>query len=409
MRYLPLICLISKTITCLSTQGQVNVVTVNGAENLSSPSAVCTQMGMQPYFLQAQDVNTVLASMKAAGVQRANIAGWNDEKIDMVIGTSAGEVTPLDHNNKTNSVLCLSGGASASTTVSNTGPSRPAETPCSSAGSPVAPGPVRPSCPAVPAAGCCAVEKECKAPCVEIKGNVCPTVCCKPTKCVVKRRPTPCDSPCVANYPHKKVYVIDELSLFCGPFIRIVETRCRPFARDTIWTISKALPYHIGQIGVPSMLRSAEYLHKILCEARSKFSACGCVCLFIDHFNNVFIAVGDDYYQVIPNGQCMPCRPFPNPWGPFPRGPGPVIPGMPFPGFCPPRCPPMCPPMCPPAGRNCSPCAPKVKCAPKNGTDGCGKPCPPCFTFCKISCERMVQIRRRGLYAVLFSTHLELY
>ncbi|KAH9385227.1 uncharacterized protein NEMAJ01_0123 [Nematocida major] len=394
MRYLPLISLITKAATCMAKeQGKVNVVTLSGVENLEDPSSVCSKLGMQPFLLRAEDVNLVLGSMRSAGVSRAHIAGWNQERISMVIGTESGDVTPRDHNNRTNSVLCLS-----------TGNSCPAPAP--------APAPVQPECPAcvtpcpvLPRPGC--NENACPAPCVEIKGNVCPPACCKPTKCVVKRRVSPCDSPCIRNYRHKKVYMIDELSLFCGPFIRIVETRCRPHSREIIWTVSKSFPFHTGLLPIPTILRNASLLHKALCEARDKFSVCGCVCLFIDHFNNIYIAVGDDYYQVMPTRPCGPCPP-PFPW----RGPRrfPFPDQFPFPGPFPGPFPDQFP--CSPCGPryapvNCSPCALPVKCAPAKNE--CEKPCPPMFTFCKVSCEHMVQVRRRGLYAVIFSRNLDFY
>ncbi|EHY64897.1 hypothetical protein NERG_01953 [Nematocida ausubeli] len=397
MRYLPIITLLSKTVSCLAQgQGKVNVVTIQGAQDLPNPSAVCERLGMQPFILRAEDMNMVLSSMRASGVARAHIAGWNDEKINMVIGTAAGDVTPMDYSNKTNSVLCLKTGVTPCPA--------PAPAPCP-APAPVCPAPSpapAPVCPKPPAPVCpapCPVRENecCKAPNVEIKDNRgCPIACCKPTKCEVKRRLTPCDSPCVRNYPHKKVYVIDEMTLFCGPFIRIVETKCRPFSRDTIWTFSKAFPISTGLLRIPTILRTPSVLHKALCEARAKFSVCGCVCLFIDHFNNIYIAVGDDFYLVIPN---KPCMPFP--WMPRRPFPGPVFPPMPFPPM---PCGPMqCPPM--PLYRDCSPCAKPVKC----GTDPCEKPCAPMFTFCKVSCEHMFQVRRRGLYAVVFSRNLGLY
>lgn len=417
MRYFPLICLISKAVTCLS-QGKVSLVTVKGAGKLCSPSSICAKIGMQPFLLRAQDESLVLASMRAAGVQRANIGGWNGERIDMVIGTAAGEVNPLDHSNRTDSVLCICGPAAPSCPP-------PCPPPCPPVCAPVCPAPCPPVCPAPLPECCCPAEEECKPPCIEIRGNVCPPICCRPKKCVPKRRFRPCDSPCVVNYPHKKVYVIDELALMCGPFYRILETKCKPFSRDIIWTISKALPLNIAQFGLPTILKNPRILHQILCEARSKFSKCGCVCLFIDHSNNIYIAVGDDYYKVVPNRPYCPPMPLCPPFG-FPR--------RPFPGFCPPVIP-FCPPgPCPPMRVNCSPCAPPVKCGPRwddcnrpcppcgprrddcnrpcspcgPRRDDCNRPCPPCFTFCRVPCEHMVQVRKRGLYSVLFSRDLEL-
>lgn len=400
MRYLPLITLITKTMTCLAQeQSKVNVVTVNGVQDLAEPSSICEKFGMHPFLLRAQDRDIVLASMKAAGVTRAHVAGWNNEKINMVVGTASGNVTPRDHNNKTNSVLCISTGSAPTPAP---GPSCPAPAVSTPAPAPVAPSCSAPSCgmpaPCGPAKPC-PVESCCKPPFVEIKG-VCPIACCKPKKCVTKVRTSPCDSPCIKNYPHKKVYIIDELSLFCGPFIRIVETKCRPFSREIIWTVSKVFPFGSSLLPLPTMIRNASLLHKVLCEARDKFGVCGCVCLFIDHFNNIYIAAGDDYYQIVMNKPCGP----PFPWG-FPRRP------FPFPGLRPPMFPPMfpcgpCPPQNIPV--NCSPCTAPIKCAPKK-VSGCEKPCPPMFTFCKVSCEQMIQVRRRGLYAVVFSRNLEFY
>ncbi|KAI5157467.1 hypothetical protein NEPAR06_2459 [Nematocida parisii] len=397
MRYFPIITLISKTISCLAQeQGKVNVVTMDCIQNLSDPSSVCERVGMQPFMLRAQDMNLVLASMRSAGVTKAHVAGWNGEKINMVIGTSAGDVTPMDYSNKTNSVLCISTGTSCPPTPAPVCPA-PAPTPA-----PVCPAPAptpAPVCPA-PAPVCPAPtpvpspSECCKSPNVEIKDNRgCAIACCKPSKCEVKKRVSPCDSPCVKNYPHKKVFIIDELTLFCGPFIRVIETKCKPFSRDTIWTFSKMFPISSSLFGIPTILKQPVVLHKALTEARSKFSVCGCVCLFIDHFNNIYVSVGEEYYLVTPT---TPCSPFP--WGPMPRRPFPGYPMFPVMPCGPIGCPPM------PQYRDCSPCALPVRAGQENS---CEKPS--MFTFCKVSCEYMFQVRRRGLYAVLFSRNLGLY
>ncbi|KAI5187765.1 hypothetical protein NEHOM01_2352 [Nematocida homosporus] len=389
MRYLPFVALLCKTVTCLTNASSLVVVTDPSVATSSEPSSFCQRIGLQPYMLRAEDVPNVMSALKARNISRAAVAGWNDEKIEMVIGASAGDVTPLAPINRTTHVLCMQGG-SAPTPVAP-GPVVPS-TP-SAPIAPVAPGPVVPSTPSIPCSPCATAP--CAPPMIEIKDStVCPSVCCLPKKCVVKRRASPCDSPCVANYSHSKVYIVDELTVSCGNFLRIVETKCKPFRKETIFTIAKTLP-HSASLPFPNVLRNASLLHRILCNARDKFGQCGCVCLFIDHFNNIFIAVDNEFYRVVIRRPCLPMPPFP-----MPRLPG----RFPFPPFPFPR---PCMPACPPQPFNCSPCAKPIKCKPSNPTDACGKPCPPDFIFCKVSCEAMIPIRRRGLYAVLFSRSLD--
>ncbi|KAI5171610.1 hypothetical protein NEFER03_0932 [Nematocida sp. LUAm3] len=419
MRYLPLIALVSKTISCLGSSDSLVVISGPGISTMSQPSSVCEQMGYKPFLLQARDVPTVMAALKSKGVARAGVAGWNNERIEMVVGANAGDVTPLAVVNRPSSVICLKmGGGSCPAPAPGPAPAPcpapgPAPAPCA----PVCPAPCAPVCPA-PCSPCAPV---CPAPCPKpttcipdpctrpweaprgrapiCVGGDCnnPGLCCIPKKCVPRRKWRPCESPCVTNYSHRRVYIIDELTIACGPFLRIVETRCRPFGIDRVFTFSKFLPPWVP-LPFPNILRNASILHKILCEAREKFGACGCVCLFIDHFNNIYIAVDGCFYKVVVR---RPCPPFPI-FPPFP-GPGPIIPPFPIfpPGFNNP-----CNNPCE-ERVNCSPCGPITKCRPSRRVDPCGRPCPSDFVFCKLSCEAMIPIRRRGLYAVLFSREFE--
>ncbi|KAI5180170.1 hypothetical protein NEOKW01_0499 [Nematocida sp. AWRm80] len=374
MKYLSLIAILSRTIACASNQ--IKVVTGDSAYGSASPSSLCATMGYQPYMLYAQDVPVIMAALKAQGIDKAVVSGWNGEKIEMVIGSAAGDVTPLAEVNKTRNVLCVGSASSGSTQV-------PTQ---SQPGIVQAPGPV-----VAPTPNMVPPMQTCPSPA--------PTATTRPAKkCVAKRRWRPCDSPCVVNYPNKKVFIIDELTAFCGFFVRIVETKCKLFARERIWTVSKMLPPYVT-LPFPSVLRQAALLHKILCEARDQFDGQGCVCLFIDNCNKIYITVDGEYRRVLIRKKCSPCpMPFP-----------PVV--TPRPGFgfppCPP-CPPRMPfPMCPP--EKCNPCCgPIVKCKPAKKVDQCNRPCPPDFEFCPLSCEETLRLRRRGLYAVLFSRCLDL-
>lgn len=411
MRYLTLIGLLSKTVRAIVHGGSVILLTNPEVERAADPSSVCYAHGYHPLMLRSQDVESVRQKLAQNNVKYAYVAGWNGTRQTLLLGAAAGTVTPFAPELKTCSVLCVSKKAPA---VCKPAPIQchipqpkkclpapcaiiPAQPVCKPICEPICKPVCNPICK--PVCTPCPPFNPCWPPRILVDNETCPPLCCLPKKCIPKRRIRPCDSPCVVNYNPRKVYVIDELTVSCGPFLRIVETRCRrPFERERIFTISKLLPPFVP-VPFPSVLRNAALLHKILCEARERFGLCGCVCLFIDYYNNIYIAVDCEYYKVVIRRPNFPWR---QGFRPFPPIFPPSFPGG-FPGGFGDNCDTACPPRI-----NCSPCAPVSKCRPMRRTDNCGRPCAPSdFIFCKIRCEEMVHIKRRGLFAVLFSRPTE--
>lgn len=404
MKCLTLIGLLGKTIYA-AAGGSVILLTTPEVEKASDPSSVCYANGYKPLMLRTQDVEPLRQKLLRSNVKYAFVAGWNGVQEKLVLGAEAGTVTPFVPALKTCSVLCVAKKAPEPCAL----PCPPAKKcpiaplPCAQPTVPciqqVCPPacpplkcPIAPLPPFLPPCGPCP-PGPCWPPRVLADKEICPPLCCVPKRCIRRRKERVCESPCVVNYNPRKVYIIDEKTVFCGPFLRIIETRCKRFGRERIFTISKLLPPFVP-VPFPSILRHAALLHRILCEARDRFGVCGCVCMFIDYYNNIYIAVDCEYYRVVIRRPQFPWRPgfrSLTPFGGFDGFSGSGFGPDGYDGG-----------MCPPRG-TCSPCGPVTKCRPWRRTDACGRPCPSDFVFCKIRCEEMTHIKRRGLFAVLFS------
>jgi len=484
MKYLSLIGLL-KAVNCFindKAQEDITLLCTNcPLDDRTTPQTVCAQKNLKAFDLTARNIDSVRKRLQClrstGGPTKVGVGAWNgDYSRGLLLEIDAGSVTPIDPRNTSHYVLCSSDACP------------PKCDPC-----PPKPAPICQPAPICKPAPICAPKPICKPapfcppkcepvfppvqycpppyfpcdPCdpCEPFCDPCPPVCA-PKKCEVKRKCHPCESPCVQNYPHRKVYVIDEISIFCKPYVRILETKCKPCYTDRVITISKShspflpLPYPI-----PPVLREAQMLHRVLREARERFSCCGCVCLFIDRCGTIYVAVDQDYYKVLPKRR--PCPPFPFPF-PFPfqipgDGIGGARIGLPFTRpWCPPfgerECEETCEEPCEefePKRRYdpCDPCDeyeprrrydPCDPCEPKRRYDPCD-PCDPCdeyetrrpdicdpcepffplggryreerygrpkkpsheFKFCKVKCKYMTKIRRLGLYAVLFARDID--